>query len=123
MSSEVGDSYSIDFYRQRKKTSVNQSAAPIATAREVVKCRRRVRFANDGVVITDDLTGSGLTNLPIGGLAPIGSSNGKEQEVRKSWDAAVDAIGETQSLSRGFRIIKRIGRLEQPPEITIETLE
>ena len=103
----------IDFYRQSKKTAVNQSAAPIATAREVVKCRRRVRFANDGVVITDDLTGSGLTNLPIGGLAPIGSSNGREQELRKSWKAAVDAIGATQSLSRGVRIIKHTALLHR----------
>jgi len=112
----------IDFYRQRRKTAVNQSAAPIAHGRAIVRCERRVDFGSAGAVVIDVIRTSDR-EVDLRKLSPIGSRNGSQQELQESWNEARRAIEATRLPLKAIRVVKRAHDLMLPAQITIQVLE
>ncbi len=113
----------IDFYRQRRRTAVNQSAAPIARGSALLRCERSVRFDSTGIVVTDVIRASDH-RIDLRTLRPIGLRDGRRQELQQAWSKAIRASAEkTKPSLTAIRVVKRMQRLTLPLEVTIDALQ
>jgi hypothetical protein len=113
----------IDFYRQKKKTAVNQSSAPVSSEKAVLRLSRTVSFDQEEVVIKDSLR-SERGPIQLRNLTPFLCVGGEQWTADRIWSKAglrPEAPGE----AREYRIIKRFsgGAQDLQIELFLEAMD